>query len=309
MRPYVEIGAEGYLRKFQAEIDSVSDADLRVRGELRDPSFALEYTWIVRTPSYEIVQASARALSESARLDPRVVERCPAIAGARIGRGFTRGVAAALGDLEGVREHVALAIEMARVGQQVYRFPPGFSERFTAAAAGLSEPSATARLSWEQDRAYMPDLANSCHTYRDESVRLFAEREVRCTFGGPVTSPARDQKRVFWREKRLELAAAGSGFRCRNRMQDTIHDIEVELVLSGDGTIASAGSRGLRLPYTGICESPQLRTSGLAGRRVDSRFARLLGETVGGASGCTHLFDLSVDCLRLFDFGEDLPRD
>jgi len=302
MRPYVEIGAEGYLRKFQAEIDSVSDADLRVRGELRDPSFALEYTWIVRTPSYEIVQASARALSESARLDPRLVERCPAIAGARIGRGFTRNVAAALGEIEGLREHLALAIEMARVGQQVYRFPPGFSERFTTAAAGLNEPSASARLSWEQDRAYVPDLANSCYTYRDESVGLFAEREVRCTFGGPVTCPEHDQKRVFWREKRLELELAGSGFHCRNRMQDTIHDIEVELVLAADGTIRSSASRGLRLPYTGICEAPQLRTSGLTGRRADAEFVRLLADTVGGASGCTHLFDLSVDCLRLFEF-------
>jgi hypothetical protein len=301
MRPRVTIGAEGYQRHFDAEIDSVGNADLRVRGALRDRSFALEYTWIVRTPDYEIVEAQGRALSECPRLDPRLLERCPSIAGVRIGRGFTRGVAAALGDFEGVGDHVSLAIEMARVGQQVYRFPPGFTERFTT-AAGLNEPSASARLSWEQDRAYVPGLANSCYTYRDESVRLFAEREVRCTFGGTVTCPATDQKRVFWREKRLELALAGSGFLCRNRMQDTIHDIEVELVLAADGTIRSSASRGLRLPYTGICEAPQLRTSGLTGRRADAEFVRLLADTVGGASGCTHLFDLSVDCLRLFEF-------
>jgi hypothetical protein len=37
---------------------------------------------------------------------------------------------------------------------------------------------------------------------------------------------------------------------------------------------------------------------------LDKGYARLLADHVGGRSGCSHLFDLSVDCLRFFQWRE-----
>ena len=85
-------------------------------------------------------------------------------------------------------------------------------------------------------------------------------------------------------------------------MEDRIHDIKIGFELSGDGVISQAQSRGLRLPYHGLCEDPQQRTPGLNGLHVTPAFVAQFAEHVGGANGCTHLFDLSIDLLRLFKF-------
>ena len=86
------------------------------------------------------------------------------------------------------------------------------------------------------------------------------------------------------------------------RTAGVVHDIQVNFELAADGTISKAQSRGLRLPYHGVCEDAQQRTFGLNGLRVSAEYVRQFAAHVGGASGCTHLFDLSIDCLRLFSF-------
>jgi len=293
----------GYLRTFEAEIDSLSGQDLLVRGRLEDHRFTLEHTWVLRTPGYEVMEASAQQLAgDPMEFNPDLCARYPGIRGVRIGRGFSKRVLAALGDRPGTQEHLFLAIEMARVGQQVYQFPPGFEQQFPSQAAS---PTDAARIAWEKDRAYMADLVNSCYTYRDESAELFRTREVRCGFGSDLTRPQPGQKRVFWRTKSVSIkpvvAEAGvSGFACESAMEDRIHDILVSFQIAGDSVISHAQSRGLRLPYQGICEDAQGRTPGLNGLRVTADFIRQFAEQVGGSSGCTHLFDLSIDCLRLF---------
>src|SRR5262249_37150100 len=158
----------------------------------------------------------------------------------------------ALGDLAGAQEHLFLAIEMARVGQQVYQFPPEFESQF--AANESSSQSESARLSWMKDRAYMTDLANSCYTYRDESAALFATREVRLGFGADLYTPKPGDKRVFWRNKQISVSIkqdpdGNDLYACESAMEDRIHDIKIGFDLSDDGVISNAQSRGLRLPY------------------------------------------------------------
>ncbi len=85
-------------------------------------------------------------------------------------------------------------------------------------------------------------------------------------------------------------------------MEDNLHEILISFHIAHDGTISEAWSRALRLPYHGICEDAQERTRGLNGLRVTSHFISQFADQVGGASGCTHLFDLSIDCLRLLKF-------
>lgn len=294
----------GYERTFAAETDCLSANELLVRGEMRDQRFALEHIWTVRTPDYEVIAARANQINGAPQaFAPVLCERYPKIAGVRVGRGFTKHVQSALGNLPGLQEHLFLAIEMARAAQQVYQFPPGFEEQFVATS---NDPTEQARAAWLKDRAYMPELANSCYTYRDESAGLFSQGEVRCSFGGNLTRPQPGDKRVFWRDKRLAISLLPTGgYHCESAMQDRIHDIQIGFAIAADGVIASAESRGERLPYYGICEGAQLRTPGLNGQRVTAAYVKQFAEQVGGASGCTHLFDLSMDCLRLFKITED----
>ena len=299
----VPVSPSGYTRTFTAETDCLSANELLVRGRMQDHRFTLEHTWTVRTPDYEVIAASANQIEgDSAAFDPTLCERYPNIAGVRVGRGFTKRVSEALGNLPGLQEHLFLAIEMARAAQQVYQFPPGFEAQF---ATTSDSPSEQARMAWLKDRSYMPDLVNSCYTYRDGAEQSFANGEVRCSFGGNLTRPQPGDKRVFWRDKRLTIQPIANGFACESAMQDRIHNICIGFEIASDGVIANAASQGVRLPYHGICEGAQLRTPGLNGQRLTAAYIKQFAEQVGGASGCTHLFDLSMDCLRLFKFTED----
>ncbi len=291
-----------YLRTFDAEIDVLAENELLVRGSMRDHRFAFEHVWKLRTPEYEIIEAGARQIE--GEFDPRLCERYAGVKGARIGRGFSKRVISALGDSPGAQEHLLTAIEMARVGQQVYQFTPEFDAQFPSSDGGAT---AAARIAWSKDRAYI-GLANTCYTYRDESESLFASREVRCGFSPELTRPKPGDQRVFWRNKRLaiELKAGGNGetvYACESAMEDSIHDIRIGFDLSSDGVVSNSRSSGARLPYHGICEDPHLRTPALNGLKVTGAFVGQFAEHVGGAQGCTHLFDLSIDVLRLFRFG------
>jgi hypothetical protein len=212
-------------------------------------------------------------------------------------------VLSALGDRAGAQEHLLTAIEMARVGQQVYQFTPEFEAQFPSSGG---DPTESARTAWLKDRAYM-GLANTCYTYRDESDSLFANRKVRCGFSPELTRPKPGDQRVFWRNKRLaiEMKAGencGTVYACESAMEDSIHDIRIGFDLSSDGLVSNAWSSGARLPYHGICEDPHLRTQALNGLKVTAAFVGQFAEHVGGAQGCAHLFDLSIDVLRLFSF-------
>jgi len=301
MKLSVAPGQSGYLRTFDAEIDVLSENELLVRGSMRDHRFAFEHVWTLRTPDYEVVEAGARRIE--GEFDHRLCERYAKIKGVRIGRGFSKRVISELGDFPGAQEHLLMAIEMARVGQQVYQYTPEFEARFPASDGSTTE---AARIVWLKDRAYM-GLANTCYTYRDESEDLFASREVRCGFGSELTRPKPGDKRVFWRNKRLVIESkagenGGTVYACESAMEDSIHDIKINFDLSGDGAVSNARSHGARLPYHGICEDPHLRTPTLDGVKVTGAFVRQFAEYVGGAQGCTHLFDLSIDVLRLFSF-------
>ncbi|MBI1761855.1 MAG: DUF2889 domain-containing protein [Acidobacteria bacterium] len=289
----------GYQRTFEAEIDVLAENELLVRGTMRDHRFAFAHDWRLHTPDYAVLEASARQLAgDAAQFQPELCTRYANIRGVKIGRGFSKHLLMALGDLPGQQEHLLLAIEMARVGQQVYQYTPEFEAQFPQRDNSANE---TARAAWLKDRAYM-NLADTCYTYRGESLALFDERPVRCGFGAELTRPKPGDRRVFWRNKRVVIQQTAIGFACESMMDDRIHDIRIEFELSSAGLISNARSRGLRLPYHGICEEPQQRTAGLNGLRVTAAFVQQFAEQVGGASGCTHLFDLSIDVLRLFQF-------
>ncbi len=289
-----------YLRTFESGIDISPENDLLVRGVMSDHRFAFEHRWRVRAPKYEVLEAVAWQIAgDESEFDPELCRRYAAIAGVQIGRGFSKRVLTALGDSPGAQEHLLTAIEMARIAQQVYQYTPEFEAQFPKASGGSSD---IAHVAWLKDRAYM-NLANSCYAYRDESETLFAAREVRCGFDAALTRPQPGEKRVFWRAKRVSIELTNQGYACESAMDDRIHDIKISFDLSRTGLLSNAQSRALRVPYHGICENAQSRTPDLNGLQLTPAFVAQFAEHVGGASGCTHLFDLSIDCLRLFDFG------
>lgn len=299
MQLSIPLSSSSYLRTFEAEIDVTAENEIFVRGVMSDHRFAFEHTWKVRTPVYEIVTATATQIAgDKADFDPELCNRYSNIAGIRIGRGFSKGIVAALGNLPGANEHLLMAIDMARVAQQVYQYTPEFDAQFPYAESGTTE---AAYIAWQKDREYM-NLGNSCYAYRNETEALFAEQDVLCGFDPELTRPKPGDKRVFWRSKSLSVQLTNHGYECESFMQDRIHDIKINFDLSREGFISNARSRGLRLPYHGICETPHQRTPGLNGVHVTEEFIRQFADQVGGASGCTHLFDLSIDCLRLFRF-------
>jgi hypothetical protein len=303
----VPLAQSKYLRTFDAEIDILADREILVRGRMRDHRFEFDHTWKVRTPDYEVIEVGAEQLAGSEdQFNPDLCRRYTGIEGVKIGRGFSKRVIGALGDLPGKQEHLWLAIEMARVAQQVYQYTPEFEAQFPDS----TDPGDAAHNAWLKDRAYMADLANSCYTYRDQSAELFNSRQVRCGFGPEIFRPQPGDKRFFWRNKSLAITinpndAGNATYICESAMEDRIHDIKVDFELSDKGIIANAQSRGLRLPYHGICEDAQLHTSSLNGLQVTSGFILQFSDRIGGANGCTHLFDLSIDCLRMFKFSHE----
>ncbi len=295
----------GYVREFEAGIDYLGDHLMAVAGTVRDHRLTIEYRWQVRVPEYLIVAAEARHLAgEPGTLDPALASRAGNIAGSRASQGFSHAMREALGTGAGLREHLALAIDMARVSLQGFPVPRGDHERFAHLAAGIDNPaSRIARMAWERDRADWGNVCNTCVTYRDESASLFAAREVRC-FDLDLVSPTPGQKGFFQRRKRLCVTARadGQGYDLTHAMHDSFHDLDMALTLGHDGTVHAASNDWRRLAFMGICEDGQHGLPTLVRHRLDGAYARAVADHVGGRSGCSHVFDLTVDCLRFFDW-------
>ena len=200
-------------------------------------------------PDYSIVAAEAHHLAgEPDVLEPALAANAGAIAGSRASQGFTRAMRDALGSGAGLREHLALAIDMARVSLQGFPVPPGDHERYAAHAAGIDNPaSRLARMAWERDRADWGNVCNSCFAYRDESAAMFATQEVRC-FDLDLVSPTPGQTGFFQRSKRLGVTVRGDGdgYDLTHAMRDSFHDLD----------------RRWQSPPTARCKPP--RTTGAA---------------------------------------------
>jgi hypothetical protein len=300
----IPIPQSTYERRFEAEIDALTDNELLVRGRMYDHRFTFEHILRLRTPEFEVLEAgAAQHAGDPSQFKPELCGRYANIRGVRLGPGFSKRILAELGDFSGAAEHLFLAIEMARVGQQVYQLPPGFEAQLPRDDSVRACPAAY--NFWRTDRAYTPRLANSCHTYRDASAVLFAEREVRMGFTADLYAPKPGDKRIFWREKRVSVSvrrdSEGNDFyACQSSMNDTVHDIMLEFDLAPDGVISNARSTGVRLPYHGICEDAQLRTTLLNGMCANDDSYIHFADRIGGSEGCAHLLDLSTDLARLF---------
>jgi hypothetical protein len=286
------LGDEGvYERLVTGWVDAMPDGALRFTARLTDAAADLEVALTARSsPSFEILEASARARSEQTRQRcGEVLERLAGIAGRRMVSGFRREVAGLLGPGPGADRILDAAIEAARLSRQVAR------------VAGVpAEP--TAREFHQLDLAAWPELVDTCFTYRRESEPLL-DQVIATPAVIDMYDPRPGARFVFHRYKRTEVRGAPSHLSMYQSMFDQVHGFEVWYEVDvRSHEVVRARALTPRLPYLGLCEQPQARIGDLVGRRLDGDWTGIVRSAVGGREGCWQLTDLTSDLFRLLSF-------
>jgi hypothetical protein len=281
---------ERYERRMHGWVDS-RDADTfthTVRVGDADRSVELE---IVATPSPAYSIRAARCLALDGDVDPRLAERLAALAGTAMVGGLTRRAAEAAGDGPGARLVVDAVVEAARLARQVTRMP---AEQAARARGG--DPWEC----WQLDMAGWSDLPDSCFTYSAAGRALFGTRAIAVAATPDLYHPAPGQRQVFERRKVMRLERHGDRLRLFHSMHDNVHGFELTYEIdAASGRIVSAEHVTPRLPYAGLCGEPQGRIRALLGETVDDGLRKRIQAHLGGPAGCSQLYDLTADLLKL----------
>ncbi len=256
---------------------------------LRDPDRAIELEVdAYPSPTYTIAAARLRVLDGA--VADGLVGAAPGLAGIGMVAGFTRRVAATLGDAEGTAFVIDAAIEVARLSRQVARLPRERAERATVSAWEA----------WQLDRAGFSDLPDSCFTYSGAGEALFGTRTVSTMAYPDLYSPRPGQQRVFERRKRTALARHDDRVTLTSSMHDNVHGFDVTLEIDAQSErVTRAESVVTRLPYAGVCSEPQGKIGALVGEVADAGLSRRIQHLLGGVTGCAQLYDLAADALKL----------
>lgn len=288
--PYL-VGRDRYERVLAGWVDNTHDDAFTLTAELRDDDLGVEVVAVATpSPGYEVREAACRILEGPA--DPAVARGFGSLAGARMVGGFTRRVAEAVGSGPGAQFVVDAAIEVARLARQVLKLPP---ER--ARLAG--DPWQC----WQLDMSGWVDFPGSCFTYTDAGRAFFGTRSVTTPMGPDIYSPPPGKPRVFNRRKVARLERRGSVLALFHSMFDEVHGFELRYEIDlPTGKIVRADSATPRLPYMGICEEPQRKIQSLLGQPVDPELRKRIQTLIGGSAGCSQLYDLTSDLIKLLTF-------
>jgi DUF2889 family protein len=275
--------------------DNTHDDAFTHTARIAEPERALELAAVaLPSPTYEIRAAEARALG--GRFDPDVLTGVARLAGVAMTAGLTRRVTEAIGRGAGALVARAAVIEIARLARQVAKIP---RERALAAAG---DPWAC----WQLDTAGWADLPNSCFTYSDAGRALFGTRRIATPMAADLYSPRPGQSRVFVRKKVARLERVDGRMRLFHSMYDNVHAFELTFEADlATGRIVRADRFTPRLPYMGVCSEPQKKLDALVGEVVDATFVRRISSSIGGATGCAQLYDLTADLLGLLSYDPD----
>jgi len=287
--PALLAGRDRYERTMEGWCDNSHEDAFTHTVRLEDPARALEVEVVAEpSPSYAIRVARLRPLR--GEISPTVVAGFATLAGVAMVAGFTRRVAEATGAAAGASLTVDAAIEVARLARQVTKLPRPSAER----AVG------NAREAWKLDRAGWIDLPDSCFTYSAAGRALLETRMVTTPVQADLYSSRPGQPRVFVRHKRARLEHGGDRLTLFHAMHDNVHGFELTYELDvRSGRIERAESVTSRLPYAGLCSEPQGRIQAMVGEVADGTLARRIQVLLGGSAGCSQLYDLTADLLKL----------
>jgi len=205
--------------------------------------------------------------------------------------GFAKALVEAVGSGEGADLMVAAGMELARLGRQATKLPQ-------EATRGLR--AGDARRYWELDNIGWTDLPNSCFAYRPQTKALFDVRPVTTPMPPEIYAAPIGAEKIFYRKKLIRMVRTGSRLHLFNSLHDNAHgfDIHYEIDLDSDRIVAVDSIRS-RLPYLGICDEPQAKIAAMNGQRVDGVLRKNIQTMLGGENGCTQIFDLTSDLLKL----------
>ncbi len=116
-------------------------------------------------------------------------------------------------------------------------------------------------------------------------------------------------------ERNINASVAKSGSKhitTKASLLDLTHNMRVEIkVHIKDRTIVEARAKMIKAPFK-VCDQTTLRVEGLKGVKIDRGVTRRLKDIIGRNEGCTHLYELSVEAVRLssnvllgFEVGDD----
>ncbi|MFQ5898329.1 MAG: DUF2889 domain-containing protein [Candidatus Methylomirabilia bacterium] len=293
--PYLS-GADRYERTMHGWVDCPDPEAFAMTVRIADPWVSIELVAATTpSPAYSMRGARGRIIvGPPERVDLGLPEAVAGLAGISMTAGFTRSVAAALGNRAGAEYFTDAAVEVARLARQVTRLPERLvKERTREGAVGF----------WRLDMEGWVDIPSSCYTYRPESLALFREREVRSAAQPGLYCQPAGADRVFNRSKVARLERRDGRLLLSHSMYDEVHSFQIWYAVDlATGAILDAGSITPRLPYLGICTDPQRTITALVGQTVDAELRKRIGRLIGGLSGCAQLYDLTADLLKLLSF-------
>jgi hypothetical protein len=283
------LGRDRYERSMHGWIDNLHDDALTHTVRLADEDRALELAVVALPPPAYVIR-QARLTPLRGPIAPSVVAGVAGLAGVEMVGGLTRRTAEALGEGDGAALAVDAMVEVARLARQVTKMPRAEAER---AAAG-------ALACWALDTAGWPELPDSCFTYSAAGRALFDTRTVVAAGVPDLYSPQPGQRRVFERRKVARLERANGRLRLFHSMHDDVHGFELTLEIDlASGRVVRAEHVTPRLPYAGVCTEPQRQFAALVGETADAGLRKRIQTTLGGPAGCSQLYDLTADLLKL----------
>ncbi len=283
-------GRDRYERSLEGWTDNTHDHAFTHTVRIADDDSGFEVRAVcTSSPEYEIRYASARVLA--GRADSSLAEAFGAIRGVRMVGGFTRRLTEAMGKRPGAELLVAAGLEIARLARQVAKLP-------AEATAGLRPGDA--RQYWELDTMGWPDLPNSCFTYTKAGRALFDVRPVTTPLPPSIYEAPTGAMDIFHRKKLIRFVQTGPRLHLFHSMHDNAHGFDVHYEIdAASGQIAAADSITSRLPYLGVCDEPQVKIGSMKGQAVEGALKRRIQTLLGGETGCTQLYDLTSDLLKL----------
>lgn len=103
-------------------------------------------------------------------------------------------------------------------------------------------------------------------------------------------------------ERNINAAVARHGpdlIRTKASLLDLNHNMRVEIIVQvSSRTIVNAEAQMTKMPFK-ICAQTALFINKLIGLKIERGITKQVADLMGRSSGCTHLYELAVEAIRL----------
>ncbi len=151
-----------------------------------------------------------------------------------------------------------------------------------------------------------PELEESCSPYAKKNEFLL-KKDSFCQLPREKFYFFKKGER-FRREKLFVIEKFSDLFTVTTRMDDDAHSFSITFIFKKDLYLVSVISSSRKLPYPYLCDLPKKRLEDLLGMdiRDEKETIKKVRNILGGAFGCHHLVDLTLDSFSFLK--ENLSR-